>query len=130
MKKYTTNSSFLKKLINTNVYDQRFFDNPYVCFSYEKIIDIWKQLIKDKDLSAPVIDTMDNSIIGFVDLADIVFFCIRNMNKRDLMDNYYELVENDNKFKSMTAMDILNLKRNPRYFVKINNRIMIGNIEN
>jgi len=87
-------------------------NSPFICNKTDRVMDVWKQLIQRGHLSAPVLDDFNN-FIGFIDMGDIVFNFIEKIKDKDSYIDYLELLENDEKFKSLKVVDILDKKRNP-----------------
>jgi len=78
------------------------------------VVDVWKKLIKNEQISAPVLNLTNDKFLGFVDLGDIVIKLCSNIKNKDVNFDYYDLLENDENLKKLTVFDLLNEKRNPR----------------
>jgi len=88
--------------------------SPYTCSRFDRIVDVWKQLIELNQISAPVLNATNDKFIGFIDMADIVMKLVNTITNKDVDYDYLDLLENDDRFKKLTVYDILNEKRNPR----------------
>lgn len=117
---FTTDASFIKTLLTTRVEQLPIKDNKiFICQRTDKVIDVWKGLIKHNFLSVPVLQKTGSKYYGFVDLADIVRFISESFGEtklKEFSENFWQLVEKEEYFQSRTINDIMIYplsKRNP-----------------
>jgi len=103
--------------------ENKLISNPYVCNRGERVIDVLKELTKRGHLSAPVLNKRKDSLIGFIDLADIVLKFTQKITNKDVDYDYYDLLDNDDKFKDLQVYEIINEKRNPRIILGKNHTL-------
>jgi len=75
----------------------------------DKIIDVWKGLIKHNFLSVPVLQQKGNKYYGFLDLADIVKFVVQifGESKLKIEKDFWELTKREEYFQNRIVKDLM-----------------------
>jgi len=99
---YTLNPDFLRAITNMKAEHLRIPDGViFICTREDKVVDVWKGLIKHGFLSVPVLQKRGSKYYGSVDLLDIVHNVIDTFGKSKLesSEDYWELVRGDEEFQ-------------------------------
>jgi 5'-AMP-activated protein kinase regulatory gamma subunit len=116
---YSTNPEFMSMLIRMRAEQIPIADGKiFVASRTDKIVDVWKGLIKHNFLSVPVIQKTGSKYYGFLDLADIVKFFVQHFGESVAKTDadYWNLIEKEEYFKTRTVNDLMVYplrKRNP-----------------
>jgi 5'-AMP-activated protein kinase regulatory gamma subunit len=109
--KYRTNPEFLVALVHTRVEQLRLPENKvFVAERKDKIIDVFKGLVKHNFLSVPVLQAHEHKWWGFVDMNDIVHFIIKNFGDRKLSEegkDFWQMLHTEEEFAAKTVDDIM-----------------------
>lgn len=103
---FKTDIQFIKLLIDTNVMTLRPEKNTtFIAAKDDKVIDVWKGLIRHNFLSVPVLQKKKEKYFGFIDMSDIVSYFTKFYGEKTFktVKNFKELVDTDNSFKEMTV---------------------------
>jgi len=118
-KQFATAQEFINTLIRTGAQQLPISDGKiFVAQRTDKVVDVWKGLIKHNFLSVPVLQKTGNKWYGFLDMADIVKFVVQQFGATKLKatENFWELVEKEEYFQTRTVNDVMVYplrKRNP-----------------
>jgi len=113
------NHELLLSLLHTKV---EHFVNPsnivFVAFKDDKLVDVWKGLVKHKFLSTPVLLRNENRYYGSIDLADIVSALVKKFNREDLRstEGFWKQLDAAKAFGEMTVGSVMQSpisRRNP-----------------
>jgi len=112
-------SDLLRLLLHTKV--ERFV-NPtnvvFVCFREDKVVDVWKGLVKHNFLSCPVLQKTENKYYGSIDIADIVSYLVKKFGTEELRGSeaFWQRLDEAKAFGALTVGDIIQSpmsRRNP-----------------
>jgi len=124
-KDYRISPDFLRLLLHIRAEDFAIGDKPkkdspiFVCYRTDKLVDVWKGLVKHNFLSCPVILKDESKYYGFLDLMDIVKYIIQHFGPDNILGkekDFWELVTEEDNFATKTVNDIMAFpltKRNP-----------------
>jgi CBS domain-containing protein len=126
--KYALNPEFLVKLMKIKAEDFT-VDKPkkdmpiFICYRSDKVVDVWKGLVKHDFLSCPVILHDESKYYGFVDLVDIVKYIIQHFGDQVLGQerDFWDLVQEEKRFATKVVSDIMTWplsNRNPYHPVR------------
>jgi len=116
---FETSQELFKMLLEMKVQELKPEEGKiFVCQRTDKIVDVWKGLIRHNFLSVPVIQTTKQKYFGFVDVADIVHFFVENFGSSQMrgVDDFWKLIEKEEHFISRQVRDIMKYplsRRNP-----------------
>lgn len=122
--KYETSLEFIKLLLSTKSEDFA-LDKPkkdmpiFVCYKTDRVVDVWKGLVKHNFLSCPVILKDEAKYYGFIDLVDIVKYIIEHFGSSNILGkekDFWDLVAEEKVFSTKTVGDIMTYpltRRNP-----------------
>lgn len=116
---FPTSSEFLSNLCRVKVEVPRTAEQKILfCRREDKIVDVWKGMVKHNILACPVIQKTKNKYYGSVDLADIVTHIVRDFSSKSLSDveDWWELCENSEDIQKVTVNDVMKTpltRRNP-----------------
>eukprot|EP00456_Euglypha_rotunda_P025964 TRINITY_DN2092_c0_g1_i10.p1 TRINITY_DN2092_c0_g1~~TRINITY_DN2092_c0_g1_i10.p1 ORF type:complete len:330 (-),score=51.28 TRINITY_DN2092_c0_g1_i10:23-1012(-) len=129
-KSWPTNGDFFKLLLQTKAEDFAIGDKPkkdspiFVCYRTDKLIDVWKGLLKHNFLSCPVVLKEESKYFGFVDMVDIVKYLIAHFGPSNILGkekDFWDLVEEEKTFATKTVNDVMTYPlstRNPFHPVR------------
>jgi len=110
-KPYKTSMEFIYTLATTPVQRLPIPDNKiFIAQRKDKIVDVWKGLIRHNFLSVPVLQAKGSKYYGFLDLADIVKYVVDTFGKdmvTQMSENYWEFVEKQEFFREKTVNDLM-----------------------
>jgi len=123
-KDYETSLEFIKLLLQTKAEDfaleKAKKDLPiFVCYKTDRVVDVWKGLVKHNFLSCPVILKEEAKYYGFIDLVDIVKYIIHHFGPSNILGkekDFWDLVEEEKTFSTKTVADVMTYplsRRNP-----------------
>jgi len=121
---YQTDSQFLVSLMHTSCDQLRVPQNTvFIAERTDKIIDVFKGLVKHNFLSVPVLQKTGRKWYGFVDMADIVTYVVDIFGAAKLQtsQDYWALFEKEEAFRNKTVNDFVKhplSRRNPFHPVK------------
>lgn len=116
--------SLIRAMLHTKV--ERFV-NPsnivFVCFREDKVVDVWKGLVKHNFLSCPVLQKTENRFFGSIDIADIVSHLVKKFGSEELRgtEAFWQRLDAAKAFGDLTINDIMQYplsRRNPFHPVK------------
>jgi len=113
--KYRTNPEFMVALIHTRVEALRLPENKvFVADRTDKIVDVWKGLVRHNFLSVPVLKNLgnpnDRKWWGFVDVNDIINYVVDHFPHQTLSkenQDFWDLVKADEEFQKRTVDEIM-----------------------
>jgi CBS domain-containing protein len=113
---HSTDSSFIVQL--TQIPAMRLAaakpgNKVFVCERTDKVTDVFKGMVKHNFLSVPVLQKTGHKYYGFVDVMDIVKYCVDNFE--GTVDMTTQVMEAE-KFRDLTVNDIMKYpltRRNP-----------------
>eukprot|EP01089_Gocevia_fonbrunei_P009608 TRINITY_DN2195_c0_g1_i1.p1 TRINITY_DN2195_c0_g1~~TRINITY_DN2195_c0_g1_i1.p1 ORF type:complete len:262 (+),score=55.46 TRINITY_DN2195_c0_g1_i1:46-831(+) len=107
---YRTNPEFLTALIHTRVEQLKLPENKvFVAERTDKIVDVYKGLVKHNFLSVPVLQQTGHKYYGFVEVTDIISFILGRFEKEKLnvQTSFWDLVATEEDFLTKTVDDIM-----------------------
>jgi len=116
---FPINSEFLKLLISTKSEQLHPASGIiYIAKREDKIVDVWKGLIKYNFWSCPVLQKTKNKYYGFVDLMDILQAVLETFGKQKLETDaeFWETISKDELFSKKTVAEVMTYpmsRRNP-----------------
>eukprot|EP01094_Clydonella_sp_ATCC50884_P017472 TRINITY_DN305_c0_g1_i1.p1 TRINITY_DN305_c0_g1~~TRINITY_DN305_c0_g1_i1.p1 ORF type:complete len:355 (-),score=164.05 TRINITY_DN305_c0_g1_i1:395-1429(-) len=116
---FATSEQFIHNLCRVKVEVPRTAEQKILfCRREDKIVDVWKGMVKHNILACPVIQKTKNKYYGFVDLGDIVTHIVRDFGSKalDKVENWWELCENSEDIQQVTVNDVMKTpltRRNP-----------------
>jgi len=117
---YDINEHFLKLLLTVKVDAVRPPDNRiFVAQRTDRVVDVFKGLIKHNFLSVPVLQKTKSKYYGFIDIYDIVKFVVNFFGETEELKNsedFFTLAEKSEEFQKKTVNDIMTYplsNRNP-----------------
>jgi CBS domain-containing protein len=129
-KQWSTNAEFYRLLLQTKAEDFAIGDKPkkdtpiFVCYRTDKLVDVWKGLLKHNFLSCPVVLKEESKYFGFVDMVDIVKYLIAHFGPSNILGkekDFWDLVEEEKTFATKTVNDVMTYPlstRNPFHPVR------------
>jgi len=89
----------------------------------DKVVDVFKGLIKHNFLSVPVLQKTKHKWYGFLDLADIVVYIVKTFGeeKLNLDQDFWVMCTKESEFQDKTVNDLMHYplsRRNPFHPVK------------
>jgi len=121
---YRTSPDFLVSLVHTKCEALRVEDNKvFVAERTDKVVDVFKGLMRHNFLSVPVLQKTKHRWYGFLDMADVVKYITETFGEVALSsaDDFWALVEKEETFQQKTVNDIMQYplnRRNPFHPVK------------
>jgi CBS-domain-containing membrane protein len=116
---FRTNPEFIQLLLTTNAEslvppEGRIF----IAQRTDKVVDVWKGLIKHNFSSVPVLQKTKNKYYGFIDMADIVQFAVKTFGREKLGQDvdFWQQFEKEEILQQKTVNDIMvfpSSRRNP-----------------
>lgn len=103
---FKTDIQFVKGLLDTNVMTLRPEKNTtFIAAKDDRVIDVWRGLIRHNFLSVPVLAKKKEKYFGFIDMADIVSYFTKFYGEKALKQSksFKELVDGDIHFREMTV---------------------------
>jgi len=90
----------------------------FVAQRTDKLVDVWKGLIRHNFLSVPVLQKTGQKYYGFVDLADIVLYMVNlfGASKLNIEKDFWELYSKEEILQDRVVNDIMSYplsRRNP-----------------
>jgi len=91
----------------------------FVCYKTDRVVDVWKGLVKHNFLSCPVVLKDEAKYYGFIDLVDIVKYIIQHFGPSNILGkekDFWDLVAEEKDFSTKTVNDVMTFpltKRNP-----------------
>jgi len=90
----------------------------FICQRTDKVVDVWKGLIKHNFLSVPVLQKTKSKYYGFVDIADIVLFFVEHFGDTlgQTEEDYWKKVAEEQYFQERLVRDVMKYpltRRNP-----------------
>jgi len=121
--KFRTNPEFLVALIHTRVEALRLPENKvFVADRSDKIVDVWKGLVRHNFLSVPVLRNLSNPSDrkwwGFVDVSDLVNYVVNHFPHDHLAkenNNFWDMVKADDEFQKKTVDEVMQFPGFGRY---------------
>jgi len=116
---YTCSQEFMSLMIRMRAEQLPIGDGKiFVASRTDKVVDVWKGLIKHNFLSVPVLQKTGSKYYGFLDMADIVKFFVQHFGETALKStqDFWSLVEKEEYFQTRTVNDLMIYpirKRNP-----------------
>jgi len=116
---------FLAALVYTKAEQLRVPENRvFIAERTDKVVDVFKGLVKHNFLSVPVLQKTKHKWFGFIDLADIVLYVVQNFGEEKLSmeEDFWKLVEREEEFQQKTVNDLMRYplsRRNPFHPVKV-----------
>jgi len=88
----------------------------FICQREDKVVDVWKGLLRHNFLSVPVLQRTKQKFYGFIDVADIVQFFVDNFGSSQLkgVDDFWKLIEKEEHFNTRKVRDIMKYPLNRR----------------
>lgn len=108
--KYHTDPAFLVSLIYTRAEQLRVPDNTvFIAERTDKVIDVFKGLVKHNFLSVPVLQKTGQKWYGFIDISDIVTYVVHNFNLPMLSttEDFWALFDKEEEFRKKTVKDLM-----------------------
>lgn len=105
---------FFMSLVHDKVDSPRTAEEKiFFCRREDKMVDVWKGLVQYNFLSVPVIQKTKNKYYGFVDLADIVTYVVKEFAHKSLGDvsDWWALCAESEDIQKVTVNDIM--RKNP-----------------
>jgi len=121
---YRTSPDFIVSLVHTKCEALRVEDNKvFVAERTDKVVDVFKGLMRHNFLSVPVLQKTKHRWYGFLDMADIVKYITDTFGEGKLAsaEDFWALVEKEEEFQKKTVNDIMKYplnRRNPFHPVK------------
>ncbi|KAL6077474.1 CBS domain containing protein, variant 2 [Balamuthia mandrillaris] len=121
---YQTNPQFLASLLYTRADQLRVPENRvFVAERTDKVVDVFKGLIKHNFLSVPVLMKTGHKYYGFLDMGDIVQYVCDHFGAHRLSssEDFWNLVAEEEAFQEKTVNDIMKgprTLRNPFHPIK------------
>jgi CBS domain-containing protein len=120
---YSTSDALIRLLLKTKA-EEFAIEGPaektpiFVCDRKDKVVDVWKGLIKHNFLSVPVLLREENRYFGFLDMADILRYIVNHFGEDDKGKDkdFWDLVKEEEKFQTKTVGDLMTYplsRRNP-----------------
>lgn len=110
---------FFMSLVHEKVDSPRTAEEKILfCRREDKMVDVWKGLVEHNFLSVPVIQKTKNKYYGFVDLADIVTYVVKEFAHKSLgsVSDWWALCAESEDIQKVTVNDIMRTpltRRNP-----------------
>jgi predicted transcriptional regulator len=81
----------------------------FICKRDDKIVEVWKGLIKHNFHSVPVLLKSSDKYYGIIDLHDISRFVLNFFGKEELstIEDFWKHVEKSDKLKNVTVNDVM-----------------------
>jgi len=113
---FETGVDILKLLLKTKC---EFVTPPnnvvFVCTREDRVVDVWKGLIKHNFLSVPVLSKTEHRYFGFLDLADIVRHLVKQFADESMSTaEFWEKIEEEKSFGHLTVNDIMQSPQSSR----------------
>jgi len=121
---YRTDPQFIMSLVNTPCDQLRVPANTvFVAERTDKLIDVFKGLVRHNFLSVPILQKTGRKWYGFIDMADIVSYIVDifGANKLQTTQDYWALFEKEESLRNKTVNDVAKYplnRRNPFHPVK------------
>jgi len=121
---FHTDTNFLVSLIHTRAEQLRVPNNTvFIAERTDKIVDVFRGLIKHNFLSVPVLQKTGRKWYGFLDMADIVAYVTETFGNAKLTStqDFWELFEKEEELRKKTVQDLMKYpltRRNPFHPVK------------
>lgn len=121
---YKTDPQFLVSLIHTTCDQLRVPQNTvFIAERTDKIVDVFRGLIKHNFLSVPVLQKTGWKWYGFLDMADIVSYVVElfGATKLQTAEDFWSLFDKEEAFRNKTVNDFMKhplSRRNPFHPVK------------
>ncbi|MES1913031.1 MAG: hypothetical protein MHM6MM_005264, partial [Cercozoa sp. M6MM] len=100
---------FYELLIRTKAEDLKTEENVvFVAQKSDRIVDVWKGLVRHGFLSCPVMTENDTEYSGFVDVADILNHVMQHFGRQKLesLDDFWKMVDEEDEFRVRTVGEI------------------------
>jgi len=112
---YRTDPEFFALLLHTKAedfaIDKPKKDSPiFVCYRTDRVVDVWRGLVKHNFLSCPVILKDKQRYFGFIDMADIVKYVISHFGETNILGkekDFWDLVDEEKTFATKTVNDLM-----------------------
>jgi len=108
--KFKTTPEFVHRLITTHAETLVPPDNRiFVAQRTDQIVDVWKGLMKHNFSSVPILQKTKNKWYGWLDLADIVQFCIKDFGEERLKKDvdFWQEMDKEEYFRTRKVNDIM-----------------------
>jgi len=121
---YMVDPQFIVSLVHTPCDHLRVPANTvFVAERTDKLVDVFRGLIKHNFLSVPVLQKTGRKWYGFIDMADIVAYIVDlfGANKLQTTQDYWALFEKEESLRNKTVNDVARYplnRRNPFHPVK------------
>jgi CBS domain-containing protein len=81
----------------------------FICKKDDKLVDVWKGLVKHNFHSVPVLLKNSSKYFGVLDLHDICKFVLNHFGKEELqtIEDFWKHVEKSNKLKNIAVDDVM-----------------------
>lgn len=122
--KHHTSPEFLVTLLHTRAEELRPPQNTvFVAERTDKIVDVFKGLVKHNFLSVPVLQRTGRKWYGFLDMGDIVSYVCDTFGSTQLSttQDFWTLFNKEEAFREVTVKDVMRApltRRNPFHPVK------------
>lgn len=122
--KHFTSPDFLVTLLHTRAEELRPPQNTvFVAERTDKIVDVFKGLVKHNFLSVPVLQKTGRKWYGFLDMGDIVSYVCETFgsSKLSTTQDFWTLFSKEEAFREVTVKDLMRApltRRNPFHPVK------------
>jgi 5'-AMP-activated protein kinase regulatory gamma subunit len=119
MTAHRTSAEFLAALVYTKAEQLRVPDNKvFIAERTDKVIDVFKGLVKHNFLSVPVLQKTKHKWFGFLDLADIVLYVVNAFgeSRLNVEQDFWTLADKEVEFQNKTVNDLMRYpltRRNP-----------------
>jgi len=121
---YNTDAEFILQLVLTSCDQLRVPQNTvFVAERTDKIVDVFRGMVKHNFLSVPVLQKTDRKWYGFIDMADIVHYVVETLGAAKLQssEDFWSLFDKEEEFRTKTVKDFMKYplsRRNPFHPVK------------
>jgi len=107
---YSLSSGFFQEINSISVDTLKTKGNKiFICKRDDKLVDVWKGLIRHNFHSVPVLLKSSDKYYGIIDLHDISSFVLNFFGKEELstIEDFWKHVENTDKLKNVTVNDVM-----------------------
>jgi CBS domain-containing protein len=107
---FKTNTDFMASLMWTSCDQLRVPQNTVFCAERtDKIVDVFRGMIKHNFLSVPVLQKTGHKWYGFIDMADIVHYVIDVLgaDKLRTSEDFWALFDKEEQFRKATVRDLM-----------------------